>query len=821
MRSYSIHIHEPDLNVGARTINGGAVQNGLLAAASITANNFNSTGVSATLAGAHSIRTSLYLRRRPLQLAALFFLLGRAAGLWGQTALPDADSVTEAMNRANNYWITNNDLGDAGWARSTYFTGNQRAARVLVNRSYLNRAFSWAGSNQWLIGPEGAASANAYCCGQTYVDLYRLNPQLGDLTDITNRVNAWLSSSATNQFTWIDAFYMAGPTFARLGNLTGDTNYFQKLWEMYSYMKDGLGLYDTNASLWYRDVSYIYPAAKNANGGKVFWSRGNGWVFAGLTRVLQQMPVTAPHYQDFAAVFRAMAAALAAVQGADGLWRSSLYDYQQFTNPETSGTGFFTYGLAWGIRSGLLPAAYTNSVVLAWNGLTNLSLNPSGFVGWVQNEAAAPGATTATNTRDYGVGAFLLACSEIELLASNGPALGPWAGPDQTLLNPNPTAPVALTLDSSQTEVYRGAAGLPTWWEGASQIASSANATVLLSTGTHVIVLKVPGADGVTYTDAMTVSVITPVLKLRFDFEESGNTTTDSVSGVSLRLVNAAGVPDDLHGVPGSGVGGYGQSLNLADSSMGGNGSLALVTNETAASIGNLKAFTLAFWIKPASSLLASTFPRFFTLGTNGIIDRGVPNSLQLLSNGNLQSGTSVQVFINTTQTSTTAFGAFDMPSNQWSFLALTYDGAILNLYGGSETNPVALKSSTSFSAGVVNLTGAWTLMLGNNLAQNRAFSGQMDAVSFYDGSCDLPTLEKLRSYAIALPVIHASRSENALVLALNTRTNAFYILQSTPTLSPPSWVNIATNPGIGTTVTNILPVNPAVPGQFFRYQIQ
>ena len=518
-----------------------------------------------------------------LRPAVLFFLLAGAGGLWGQTVLPDAGSVAEAMNRANNYWIMNNGLGDAGWARSTYYTGNQRAARVLVNRSYVNQAFSWARTNQWLIGPEGANSANAYCCGQTYVDLYRLNPQPGDLTDITNHVNAWVSSSATNQLTWIDAFYMAGPTFARLGNLTGDTNYFQKLWEMYSYMKDGLRLYDTNASLWYRDVSYIYPAAKSANGGKVFWSRGNGWVFAGLARVLQQMPVTAPHYQDFVAMFQAMAAALTAVQGPDGLWRSSLYDYQQFTNPETSGTGFFTYGLAWGIRSGLLsPAAYTNSVMLAWNGLTNLSLNPSGLVGWVQNEAAAPGPATATNTRDYGVGAFLLACSEIELLASNGPALGPWAGPDQTLTNPSPTAPIALTLDSSQTEVYHGAAGLPTWWEGTNQIASGTNATVLLSTGTHVIILKVPGTDGVTYTDAMTVSVIT--------------------------------------------------------------------------------------------------------------------------------------------------------------------------------TN--------------------------------------------------------------ALPVIRASWSGNALVLALNTRTNAFYILQSTPTLTPPSWVNIATNPGIGATVTNVLLINPAVPGQFFRYQI-
>jgi rhamnogalacturonyl hydrolase YesR len=163
---------------------------------------------------------------------------------------------------------------------------------VLANRSYVNQALAWAAANSWQIGPEGPNSADAFCCGQTYIDLYRLNPQPVDLADISSRINAWIASSATNQLFWIDAFYMAGPTFARMGNLTGDTNYHQKLWQMYSYMKDGIHLFDATASLWYRDATFIYPAATNAHGGKVFWSRGNGWVFAGLARVLQQMQPT-------------------------------------------------------------------------------------------------------------------------------------------------------------------------------------------------------------------------------------------------------------------------------------------------------------------------------------------------------------------------------------------------------------------------------------------------------------------------------------------------------------------------------------------------
>jgi len=71
-----------------------------------------------------------------------FFLISTAVVLRGQNTWPDAGSVAEAMSRANNYWSANNSLGDSGWARSAYFTGNQRAAWVLVNRSYVNRVFA-------------------------------------------------------------------------------------------------------------------------------------------------------------------------------------------------------------------------------------------------------------------------------------------------------------------------------------------------------------------------------------------------------------------------------------------------------------------------------------------------------------------------------------------------------------------------------------------------------------------------------------------------------------------------------------------------------
>ena len=453
----------------------------------------------------------------------------------GQVSLPSASAAGEAMRRANDYWIASNSAGNSGWARGAYNTGNQRASRVLGERAYHNWALSWGNANQWEIGPEGSGDADAYTCGQTYIDLYRMDLQPLYLANVKSNIDALVASPATNGWTWIDAFYMQAPTLARLGNLTGDTNYYSKLWFMYDYMKTGLRLFDSSASLWYRDDTYTNAVA--ANGQKVFWSRGNGWVFAGLARVLQQMSTNAPHYQDYVTMFQTMAPAIQALQGPDGMWRSSLYDYNQYPNPETSGTGLFTYGLAWGVRDGLLAAAsYTNTIALAWQGLTNLALNANGLVGWVQAVGAQPAAATATSTTDFGVGAFLLACSEIYLLAPDAPAIRPWAGPDQTVVVTNGSA-ATISLDASQTEIYTGTAQSYSWWEGTTNLALGITASITLALGPHVVTLQVLGSDGVICTDSMTVTVSTPLMAL-YAFEgnaldSSGNGNNGAASNVT------------------------------------------------------------------------------------------------------------------------------------------------------------------------------------------------------------------------------------------------------------------------------------------------
>ncbi len=265
-------------------------------------------------------------------LGLLWFTAFPGGAGFAQTVFPPAGVVSEVMQRANNYWISNNTVGNAGWARSAYYTGNQRSCRVLGARDYWTWANTWAGVNQWKIGPEGPFHADAHCCGQTYLDLYRLDPQPSHLAELQARMDAVVAASAVDYWWWIDAFYMAGPTLAKLGKLTGNPNYYHKLWLLYDDMKTRRGLFDAAASLWYRDAAY-FPPNTTANGEKVFWSRGNGWVFAGLARVLQEMPTNAPHYQDYVTMFQTMAPALKAVQGGDGMWRSSLHDAAEDVRP--------------------------------------------------------------------------------------------------------------------------------------------------------------------------------------------------------------------------------------------------------------------------------------------------------------------------------------------------------------------------------------------------------------------------------------------------------------------------------------------------------
>jgi rhamnogalacturonyl hydrolase YesR len=207
---------------------------------------------------------------------------------------------------------------------------------------------------------------------------------------------------------WCDAVFMAPVGWLEMTRQTADTRYaafaLSEFWATTNF------LYDPKERLYYRDSRFF--DRRDARGRKLFWARGNGWVFAGLARMIPLLPKGNPDRVRMENLFREMAARLAELQKPDGYWAPSLLAPEN-SPPETSGTGFFTYGLAWGVKTGLLdPATYEPAARNGWRALER-AIQLDGRLGWVQQVSDRPDEVAASDTQFYGVGAFLLAATAV------------------------------------------------------------------------------------------------------------------------------------------------------------------------------------------------------------------------------------------------------------------------------------------------------------------------------------------------------------------------------------------------------------------------
>jgi rhamnogalacturonyl hydrolase YesR len=335
-------------------------------------------------------------------------------------AVPGKAEVVAVLRRVNDRWIdTHADPGGNGWGRATYFEGDLAAYRVFPDARYLEYAVRWGERNQWRLGDGTVARhADNLCAGQTYIDLYRIDPEPERIAMVEDSLAAIVDDPEIGDWTWVDAIQMAMPTFAKLAAVRGDPRYLARLHDMYEWTSgpSGAALFNVADGLWWRDARFK-PPVSTPSGANVYWARGNGWAFAAHVRTLAELPLDDPQRSEYVAVFQRMASALAAIQRSDGLWSPSLHDPAHPAGPESSGTAFFVYGMAWGVRNGLLDAdAYLPVVIRGWRGLTDVVLHSDGTVGFVQPPGDRPVRASYDDTYDYGVGAFLLAASEIARL---------------------------------------------------------------------------------------------------------------------------------------------------------------------------------------------------------------------------------------------------------------------------------------------------------------------------------------------------------------------------------------------------------------------
>jgi rhamnogalacturonyl hydrolase YesR len=269
--------------------------------------------------------------------------------------------------------------------------------------------------------------ADDHTVGQMYIELFR---KYGDSTMIKGTKDRfdYIMENPSKQpitldkykhlerWTWCDALFMAPPICAKLSNITGDKKYSD--WMLKEYEASKQHLFDTEENLFFRDDSFI---DKRDHGNKVFWARGNGWVFGGLTLLMDEYEADSKEYKYFKDIYIKMAKKLIQIQTPEGHWAMSLLNQEFYKTPETSGTSFFTFGLAWGINHGILDKdIYQPHVERAWNCLIG-HINSEGMLGYVQPIGAGPDKSFKDQTEVYGTGAFLAAGSEVYTLFGGQP----------------------------------------------------------------------------------------------------------------------------------------------------------------------------------------------------------------------------------------------------------------------------------------------------------------------------------------------------------------------------------------------------------------
>jgi hypothetical protein len=146
------------------------------------------------------------------------------------------------------------------------------------------------------------------------------------------------------------------------------------------------------------------------------------WVFGGITRVLQDMPLSHPSRPQWIEQFREMAASIKAEQGFNslysGLWTTSMRDHTQWPDPESSGSAFFCFGMAWGINNHILDSAqYIDCVRKAWRDLV-ANVGSDGRLRRCENVDVKPAAINADNSSVEGEGAFMQAAEQLWKMAT-------------------------------------------------------------------------------------------------------------------------------------------------------------------------------------------------------------------------------------------------------------------------------------------------------------------------------------------------------------------------------------------------------------------
>ena len=346
-----------------------------------------------------------------------------------QEMLCQRDNINDVMQRIVRFQT---DAFDGkiitDWKVGTFYTGVYAAYEATGDETFYKAAKAWCEAAKWKMSGS-PFFADDICSAQTILDVYGKDKQPQMIASVQRELEQYFGKETVtkkeavvtlwpekerplvgrNIWWWCDSLYMAPPVFARMSAVTGDKRYLDLMHTLYWDTKEYL--YAPQEDLFYRDQRYF--EAKTPNGQKMFWGRGNGWVYAGLMRMIDYIPDSDPKKDDYLALYQAMTRSILKYQQPDGLWRAGLNDPQWLPSKETSATSFFCYGLLAGINKGYLDRqSYLPPALKAWEGLLDC-VSPEGRMGYAQLGDIGPNPVRPDDFVDYAHGAFLLAAAEL------------------------------------------------------------------------------------------------------------------------------------------------------------------------------------------------------------------------------------------------------------------------------------------------------------------------------------------------------------------------------------------------------------------------
>ncbi|MFA7419469.1 MAG: glycoside hydrolase family 88 protein [Melioribacteraceae bacterium] len=312
------------------------------------------------------------------------------------------------------------DLTD--WTNGALFAGMVEWAKISGEEKYFNWLIDIGNKARWRLGNR-TYHADDHCVAQMYIELFRkygdnkmINPLkshfdwiIGNPSKISLKFQSDSVTRCTDRWSWCDAIFMGPTVWTKLASITGKKKYLDFMESEFRFTTEYL--YDKDEHLYFRDDTFFEQ--KEANGKKVFWGRGNGWVVAGLATILKELPKNYPSRSYFENIYKQMCEKLLTLQDSKGYWHASLLDPDSYPTPETSASSFYIYAMAWGINYGHLDSGkYLPAVIKGWQAIVDCA-HPDGKLGWVQPIGASPKKVTYDMTEVYGVGAFLLAGTEV------------------------------------------------------------------------------------------------------------------------------------------------------------------------------------------------------------------------------------------------------------------------------------------------------------------------------------------------------------------------------------------------------------------------